>query len=406
VTDAGPFLAPDAAQAAEALALPDNLARHAVAGDTWRPVDLGPYLAGTVVRPEPTVGLARTDGLRLFYRGKEHAVIGEWETGKSWLADAGAAAELAAGNHVVYVHFEEADPTDTIERLQALGVPDADIVERLQEALGMPDQLILKLFTFVGPGEPADPYAVAALLDPPPSLVVLDGINEAMSLHRYSPREEDAVALFRARLVKPCTAAGAAVLSLDHVVKDREKRDRSALGSIHKGNALTGSLIMLENVAPFGRGQRGCSHIYVGKDRPGHLRRHGQSGKTPGKTYMGSLIVDDTRISVPFLELYFTEPAEKDTSTESTTTRNNPDDDAVLSAVAALRAKGKEPNVRALRGTLKAGAGMGKDRVDDAIERLLGERLTESLGARRARVFDLVETPATVAGDQLPPGDT
>jgi hypothetical protein len=167
------------------------------------------------------------------------------------------------------------------------------------------------LFTFVGPAEPVDPWALAVLLDPPPSLVVLDGVNEAMSLHRLNPREEDGVALFRARLVKPCTAAGAAVLSADHVVKDRERRDRTPIGSVHKGNGLTGSLIYLDNVAPFGRGERGCSHVYVTKDRPGYLRRHGRPGRTPGRTFMGSLVVDDTRMSAPGLDLAFFEPPDE-----------------------------------------------------------------------------------------------
>jgi hypothetical protein len=83
---------------------------------------------GEHVTPEPTVGVARTDGLRLLYPGKEHAVIGEMESGKSWLALACVAAEIVRGNRVVYVHFEEADPGDTIERLRALGVRDDEIL--------------------------------------------------------------------------------------------------------------------------------------------------------------------------------------------------------------------------------------------------------------------------------------
>jgi RecA-family ATPase len=217
----------------------------------------------------------------LLYPGKEHAVIGEMESGKSWLALACVAAEITKGNRVVYVHFEEADPTDTVERLQALGVPDV---------------VILDLFTFVGPNEPVDPYALGALLDPGPSLVVLDGVNEAMSMHGQGIRDEDGVAAFRRRLVKPCTAVGAAVLACDHVVKDRERRGRDPLGSVHKGNGLTGSLILLENVAPFGRSARGCSHLFVTKDRPGHLRRHGRPSRLPGKTFIGTLVVDDPRM--------------------------------------------------------------------------------------------------------------
>jgi len=343
-----------------------------VEGTTWRPVDLGPYLRGEITRPEPTVGVARVDGLRLLYPGKEHAVIGEMESGKSWLALACVVAELTKGNRVVYVHAEESDPTDTVERLRALGMSDTDILER---------------FAFAGPIEPVDPYALAALLDPAPSLVILDGVNELMSLHGQGIRDEDGVAAFRRRLVKPCTAVGAAVLACDHVVKDRERRGRDALGSIHKGNGLTGSLIALDNVAPFGRGARGCSHVYVTKDRPGHLRRHGRPSKVTGKTYMGSLIVDDERTWSDRLSLAFIEPPDEP-QPETTVSRDQADDDAILTLVAELGIAETQASLR----TIRAKAGMNKDRVADALTRLLLDgRLTEREGPRRSRLFTVAE---------------
>jgi hypothetical protein len=346
------------------------------AGATWARVDLGPYVRGEHVRPEPTVGIARVDGLRLLYPGKEHAVIGEMESGKSWLAVACVAAELTLGWPVVYIHFEEADPTDTVQRLQALGVPDDTILTGL---------------VFVGPNEPVDPFALAVLLDPAPSLVVLGGVNEAMSLHRLNPREEDAVAVFRHRLVKPCTAAGAAVLACDHVVKDRDRRGRDAMGSVHKGNGLTGSLILLENVAPYGRGERGCSHVYVTKDRPGHLRRHGRPSKMPGKTYIGSLIVDDTRTTVDRLDLVLVEPPEQTAPDEAAGTRDQSDDDKVLSVVAEVTALGAEPSQRAVEAKT---SGMSNDRIRNALTRLvLDKRLTEREGPRKARLFTLPTAP-------------
>ena len=102
--------------------LPDPLA-------SWRPVDLGPYLRGEVKPAEPSVGWPRADGVKLLYPGKEHSIFGEMESGKSWFLCACAAWELTNGNHVVYVHFEEADPAGTIERILALGA-SAEQVER------------------------------------------------------------------------------------------------------------------------------------------------------------------------------------------------------------------------------------------------------------------------------------
>ncbi|WP_098956474.1 hypothetical protein [Pseudonocardia sp. N23] len=94
-------------------------------------------------------------------------------------------------------------------------------------------------FLFVGPAASITDEDVARLTASSPSLVVLDGVNEAMALHGQAIREEDGAAAFRAALVKPFTRAGAAVVSLDHVVKDPEKRGGYALGSIYKGNGLT-----------------------------------------------------------------------------------------------------------------------------------------------------------------------
>jgi hypothetical protein len=343
--------------------------------DSWAPVDLTPYLDGKIARPEPTVGLARSDGLRLLYPGKEHTVIGEMESAKSWFACGCCAEELTNGNRVLYIHFEEADPGDTIERLQALGVPKATIAAR---------------FTFVGPDQPVTPEKLARLLANRPTLVILDGVNEAMSLQGLKVREEDGAATFRRLFVKPCTAVSAATLAADHVVKDKERRGRDALGSVHKGNGLTGALILLENVEPFGRGLRGRSHLFVTKDRPGHLRRNGRPSGIPGKTHLGELVVDDTRALHRYLDLTFWAP--KDQAAEQPAEQSDTDEAAVLQAVADIAGRGKPANLRTLRAVLK---GIGKDRVDNALAMLtLDGRLVETLGPNRARLFG-------VAGDQL-----
>lgn len=330
--------------------------------DTWKPIDLGPYLRGEVERPEPIRGLARSDGIRLLYPGKEHSIIGEMESGKSWFLLASAFAEMMAGRQVVYVHFEESDPSGSVERLVALGATE---------------EWILKLFAFVGPEQRGNAVRIAALLDPVPSLVILDGVNEAMSLHGWAIREEDGAAKFREHLVKPFTRAGAAVIVADHVVKDVERRGRGPLGSIHKANAVNGTLILLENAEPFGREQRGASHVFVTKDRPGFLRRHGRQTKVPGKTYMGTLVVDDRRLRDPWLELSFIAPAEKPAAATPDGVGADPNqevDDRVFAVVGELVADGHKPTVRKIR----AAAGMANTKVADALTRLvLAGRLTE-----------------------------
>lgn len=259
-----------------AVAEPSDEADHPLG--SWTPVDLGPYLRGEIVRPEPSVGASRTDGVHFLYPGKEHACIAEMEGGKSWFALACSVAELEKGNRVLYVHFEESDPGDTIERLRLLGLSAARITAG---------------FDFVGPETPITQSVVDHFAEIPPTLVVLDGQNEAMALHGQGIRDEDGAAAYRARLVKPFTRLGAAVLSLDHVVKDSEKSAKGyALGSIHKGNGLSGSLIMLENEEPFGEGRRGASRIFITKDRPGRIRKHGRPTNVPRKFLLGVMSLD------------------------------------------------------------------------------------------------------------------
>lgn len=188
------------------------------------------------------------------------------------------------------------------------------------------------------------------------------------------------------------------MLSADHVVKDQDKRGRNALGSIHKGNGITGSLISLENVAPFGRGARGASHVFVMKDRPGHLRRHGKPTKLPGKTYVGTLIVDATYAEIDQLDLVFTEPPE-DTKSAPAVTQNEADDAKVLEVVGKLAADGHVANLRAVR----AASDIRKDRTEDALTRLVfAGQLHEGTGTRNARIFTVAQDhhddrgPATV----------
>ncbi len=355
--------------------------------DSWTPIKLGPYLRGEVERVTPTVGLRRSDGLHLLYPGKEHSVIGEMEAGKSWFSLACCAAELAAGHRVVYVHFEESDPMDSVERLLALGV-SPDRIERL--------------FAFVGPCRPVDPETMAALLTPAPTLVVLDGVNEGMSLHRHGIRDEDGAAEFRRLLVKPCIRVGAATLSADHVVKDPERRGRGPLGSIHKANALNGTLILLENSDPFGRGQKGRSRVFVTKDRPGFLRGNGKPTKTPGKTYMGELVVDDTRARFSYLDLAFWAPKPDIASTpevdpeEGSANVYGDDDAAVLTAVKDLVESGEVANVSKVR----ARAGLKSERASAALDRLLNNKaLTVQMGRRNSREFGIPK-PSSRSQDQ------
>jgi len=354
---------------------PDDEALEAT---TWEPIDLEPWLAGGIESPQPVVGISRTDGQKLLYPGREHTVFGETESGKSWMALECIAVEIRMGRDVVYIHFEEGDPASTIERLRLLAVTPAQIARHLR---------------FAAPARPVCSEWLEPLLDPQPVLVILDGVNEGMSLHGDQINDADGAATFRRNIVKPFLAVGAASLSCDHVVKNGgDRRGRYASGSGHKLNAIDGAAFLMENIEPFGRGLRGASSIYVTKDRPGQLRAEGKPVKgVAGKTHIGVLAVDATGDSPDFLTFY--PPKDGDHSDD----RDEPADADAKLADQTYRIIEAQPDRtvsswRPLKALLKsAGIQVRDAHLRDILEDLLvAERLRAIPGKNHSKQYQAV----------------
>lgn len=220
---------------------------------SWAPVDLSDALSG-VAEPEPSI-LTRTDGRSLLYEGRIHQLSAEPEAGKGWLACKASAECLRAGGSVAYFDFE-ATPGEIVNRHQALGVSDAQILERL---------------IYVHPYEPVSsaPELFDDVLRREPALVIFDGITEVLTLHGLGYDNED-IARYLELFPRPAVRTGAAVLVIDHEVKSKENRGRFAIGGQHKLAGVDVAL-KLEVVEPFGRGRSGSVRVRVTKDRPGHL---------------------------------------------------------------------------------------------------------------------------------------
>ena len=255
---------------------------------SWQPVDLEAVLEGSWEPPEPSVG-QRVDGIGLFYPGKSHTVVSETEGGKTWLALSAVYDELKAGHRVVYLDFED-DEGGIVGRLLTLGANRDRIRKQFRyvrptHPLGAGIHLddLLNHFKMGDDNTYADEDYT--------SLVVIDGVTEAMALHNLDPNKNNEVAAFGRLLPDILTQFGAAVVSLDHVVKDREGRGRYALGGVHKLNGLDGAAYVLENRTPFGIGMKGKSTIRIAKDRPGQLRRHALPGPH-GMHWYGDLVLE------------------------------------------------------------------------------------------------------------------
>ena len=230
-------------------------------------VDLVPYLDGTFVAPEPSVGAQRADGKHLLYPGRWHTLIGLTGSGKTWFALWHVVHELSQGRTVVYGHFEEPQPVGTIARLRLLGVEDEAIRKGLlwlDCSSRRPDGWTL-----------AQPLSTLART---PSLVVLDGINAACTQHGWSPDKPEAVGEYRRMFVTPATRLDATVLSLGHPPKspDRQK-ERHGYGSTAWLDEVDGVGFRLEasNQAPIRPGRAGRSTVLAVKDRYGSVNAVG-----------------------------------------------------------------------------------------------------------------------------------
>lgn len=264
---------------------------------TWQAVDLTSVLDGTWEPLQPTVA-RRADGQGMFYSGKCHTVVSETEAGKTWLALSACLDEMQDGNHVLYLDFED-DAGGVIGRLLTLGA-HRDLIRTHFHYL-RPD-------TPIGTGVHRDDLRTL-VQQHRPTLAVLDGITEAMTLHGLNPNSNDDAATFNNLLPRPIAKTGAAVVSLDHVTKDRESRGKYALGAAHKLNALDGAQYLLENRSVFGIGLTGRSTIKIAKDRPAQLRKASQpTGQ--GLYWFGDLVLESH--AEEFAEVSIEPPHERD----------------------------------------------------------------------------------------------
>lgn len=234
---------------------------------SWVPIDLSAVLRGESVGIKPTV-LSRDDGVMLFYPACLNSLLGESESCKTWVALTAIEQELNLGHNVLFIDFEGAAQS---------------IVERLQN-LGVSEQQIKEQFFYSQPGVTfnelqQDDLAGFIIDHGSPSLVIIDGITEAMSQAALNPDVgTDVVKFYDGAPRWFARFYGSAVVMIDHVTKSKETRGRFAIGSERKISGIDGAAYMVHLVAPFGRGKTGKVKLTVSKDRGGYVRQFTSSG--------------------------------------------------------------------------------------------------------------------------------
>lgn len=339
---------------------------------SWWRRDLGAVLDGDDDAPVPTVG-RRTDGLALFYPGLVNGLIGESESGKTWVALATVAQVLDDGGRVLYVDFEDT-AGGIIGRLRTLGADPAAIRDR---------------FVYVEPDEGLHAIAAedfAELLDAAaPTLAVFDGVNAAMQLMGLDINSNNDATAFAQKLMRPVAKRGIVVLYVDHVPKNSENRAKGGIGAQAKRAMTTGCCILVDKVKEFGVGTDGMLRLTVDKDRPGAVR-----GASAGARRAGTVHLEhDDGLAVRF------EPPEEMPRDDS----GRPRPTHLMERVSLhLQAVGEEMSKNQLRRAIKGENNL----IDHAVDRLLdegyvtlGQPRNGGLTYRFVRVFsDLIDLVA------------
>lgn len=234
-------------------------------GSSWSPVDLGPYLDGEIDLSRKAIVLRmgkEGDGFGLFYPGRVNGIIGESETGKTWVALHAVHQELADGKLVIYLDFENT-AKGIVERLLSLGCSK----ERVRSGL-----------TYIAPTSmmtTEDLASLAIQVGRRPTLIVVDGFNAAMGVFEWDLMSNKDCTKFVDRFLKPLCITGAAVVYVDHVTKSHTGvRAAGGIGAQAKRAATTGCAILADLVpaARLRKGKLGHLVLSVDKDRDSDIR--------------------------------------------------------------------------------------------------------------------------------------
>lgn len=207
--------------------------------------------------PELPSFLTRTDGRALLYAGRMHVIQAEPSVGKTFFVLFAVLEILALGGSVIYVDYEDT-AKGIVGRLLAMGADPAMISASFHYvsfdgAIGAPELLELD--------------RMLETLNP--DLVVIDGVAESLARDGYDEDKARDVVEWTEKLPRKVARTGAAVVMLDHLAKDKEKRGRQARGSGHKLAAVDGATYELRSTRAFSRTSAGSFRVICSKDRHG-----------------------------------------------------------------------------------------------------------------------------------------
>lgn len=261
---------------------------------SWAAVDLGPYLAGEINMPTPTL-LSRTDGKCLFYPGRVNSLFGGSESGKSWIALDACVEEIAKGERTLYIDFED-EPEGTLARIRALGVGDFDIQNQFKYIHPEGPLSDMQRSKFgAKPTEDGMRSAVIfkTLLDTyDPTLIIADGMTALYGLHALDSNDAMSTDVITTWLKGATRGGRTTVVVIDHTGKVAGP-GASPIGAHHKIAMVQGAAIRVDPVIRPMPGGIGKIKLIVYKDRPGAVRAV-SSNKGAKEQLCGVVTIDST----------------------------------------------------------------------------------------------------------------
>lgn len=242
-------------------------------------VDLAKFWDDDFTPELPSIGSVAGAG-HLFYAGRLNEIHGEPAVGKTNIATAVSLDVIAGGGSVLYLDPEDT-PGGMARKLRSFGMKGEDL-ERFTYAHNPDEQDISKLIE----ANKADPV----------TLVILDGLAEALAgAGLNEDNAGDTLHFFREH-VRPFADAGSGVLICDHVAKDN--KGRWSRGSGAKLGRYDGAVYEVAIETPYDPKTAGAISFKVSKDRVGGV---GPKGSRPAQ-----LMIEPTGNG--FTRTYFAKP--------------------------------------------------------------------------------------------------
>lgn len=225
-------------------------------------------IEGLIAPPAPEYG-RRSDGVGVFYKKTVNSLIGDPESGKTWIALTTGADVLFNGGSFLVIDLDHNGPEATVSRLQAMGVSS--------ETLSDPQR-----FRYC---QPEDAIEIAGILHDArewlPDFVLIDSAGELLPIYGANSNSADDFTRVHSVAIKPFAALGACVVLVDHQSKGSDSRTYGATGTAAKKRAVSGTLLRVTIDEPFTPGAGGRAEITLIKDRHGGLRSHCSRDREP-----------------------------------------------------------------------------------------------------------------------------